>query len=207
MQAEEQLELNDEEKATLFMQLLEKRRKFFAAKRAKEKRNKPPTQAQKRKIMSTYLKNMEGKKLKDMKNNSKRAGTELEQESFKKQKIDDDKETTELKQLVKIISDEEGVAIDVIPLVVKPPRIMDWKIHKEGKNSYYQILMADGSSNGISLRLIMSILRTPQYLEQLAAATYSASVAEVVTISLSEYATKSKGDSLGYQAPVWDDPL
>nr|GEZ68758.1 hypothetical protein [Tanacetum cinerariifolium] len=176
MQAEEQQELNDEEKATLFMQLLKKRRKFFAAKRVEEKRNKPPTQAQQRKIMSTYLKNMEGKKLKDMKNkysdsiqkmfdrafkrvnifvdyktklvegSSKRKGTELEQESSKRQKIDDDKETTELKQLVKIISDEEGVAIDVIPLVVKPPRIMDWKNSQRGKNSYYQILMADGSS-------------------------------------------------------------
>nr|GEV44415.1 hypothetical protein [Tanacetum cinerariifolium] len=51
LQAEEQQELNDKEKATLFMQLLEKRKKFFAAKRAEEKRNKPPTQAQQRKIM------------------------------------------------------------------------------------------------------------------------------------------------------------
>nr|GEY48933.1 ribonuclease H-like domain-containing protein [Tanacetum cinerariifolium] len=157
MQAKEQQELNDEEKATLFMQLLEKRRKFFAAKRVEEKRNKPPTQAQQRKIMSTYLKNMEGKKLKDMKNkyfdsiqkifdrafkrvnifvdyktklvegSSKREGTELEQESSKRQKIDDDKETTELKQLVKIISDEEGVAIDVIPLggIVRIKRLLD----------------------------------------------------------------------------------
>nr|GEV03622.1 hypothetical protein [Tanacetum cinerariifolium] len=34
LQAEEQQELNDEEKATLFTQLLKKRKKFFAAKRA-----------------------------------------------------------------------------------------------------------------------------------------------------------------------------
>nr|GEV35872.1 hypothetical protein [Tanacetum cinerariifolium] len=71
---------------------------------------------------------------------SKRAGTELDQESSKKQNIDDDKETAELKQLVKIISDEEGEAIDAIPLAVKPPSIVDWKIHKEGKKSYYQII-------------------------------------------------------------------
>nr|GEY04669.1 hypothetical protein [Tanacetum cinerariifolium] len=45
LQAKEQQELNDEEKPTLFMQVLEKRRKFFAAKRAEEKRNKPPIQA------------------------------------------------------------------------------------------------------------------------------------------------------------------
>nr|GEW39212.1 hypothetical protein [Tanacetum cinerariifolium] len=70
LQAKEQQELTDEEKATLFMQLLEKRRMFFAAKRAEDKWNKPPTQAQQRKIMYTYLKNVEGKKLKDLKNKS-----------------------------------------------------------------------------------------------------------------------------------------
>nr|GEV87019.1 hypothetical protein [Tanacetum cinerariifolium] len=154
LQAEEQKELNDEEKATLFMQLLEKRRKFFTAKRAEEKRNKPPTQAQQRKIICTYLKNMEGKKLTDLKNKSfdsiqkmfDRAFKRLEQESFKKQKIDDDKDTTELKQLVKIIPDEEEVAIDAIPLAVKPPSTVDWKIQKKGKKSYYKIIRADGSS-------------------------------------------------------------
>nr|GFB48514.1 hypothetical protein [Tanacetum cinerariifolium] len=41
--AKEQQELTDAEKATLFMKFLEKRRKFFAAKEAEEKRNKPPT--------------------------------------------------------------------------------------------------------------------------------------------------------------------
>ncbi|GJT53913.1 ribonuclease H-like domain-containing protein [Tanacetum coccineum] len=70
LQAEEQEELFVEEKAKLFQQLLEQRRKHFVAKSAKEKRNKPPTQAQQRKIMCTYLKNMEGKKLKDLKNKS-----------------------------------------------------------------------------------------------------------------------------------------
>ncbi|GKA95122.1 hypothetical protein Tco_0817160 [Tanacetum coccineum] len=46
LQAQEQEELSIEEKAILFQQLLEKRRKHFAAKRAKGKRNKPPTKAQ-----------------------------------------------------------------------------------------------------------------------------------------------------------------
>ncbi|GJT99846.1 hypothetical protein Tco_1110185 [Tanacetum coccineum] len=67
LQAQEQEELSVEEKATLFQQLLEKRRKHFAAKRAKEKRNKPLTKAQHRNIMCTYLKNMEGYKLNDLK--------------------------------------------------------------------------------------------------------------------------------------------
>nr|GEY91160.1 hypothetical protein [Tanacetum cinerariifolium] len=76
-EAQEQKELSDAENATLFQQLLEKKRKHFTAKRAEKKRNKPPTQ------------------------------------------------------------DEEEVAIDAIPLAVKSPRIVDWKIHKEGKKSYY----------------------------------------------------------------------
>ncbi|GJW94456.1 hypothetical protein Tco_0174128 [Tanacetum coccineum] len=176
MQAQEQEELSIEEKATLFQQLLEKRRKHFAAKRAEEKRNKPPTKAQQRKIMCTYLKNMEGYKLKDLKlkefdsiqemfdrafkrvntfedfrtelveGKEKRAGTELIQEITKKQKVEDDKETAELKQLMKIIPDEDEVAIDAIPLAVKSPTIVDWKIYKEGRKSYYQIMRADGKS-------------------------------------------------------------
>ncbi|GJX48609.1 hypothetical protein Tco_0273799 [Tanacetum coccineum] len=70
LQVEEQEELFVEEKVKLFQQLLEQRRKHFAAKSAEEKRNKPPTQAQQRKIMCTYLKNIEGKKLKELKNKS-----------------------------------------------------------------------------------------------------------------------------------------
>ncbi|GJV06393.1 hypothetical protein Tco_1344049 [Tanacetum coccineum] len=70
LQAQEQEELSDAEKATLFIQLLEKRRKHFAAKRAEEKRNTPPTKAQQRSFMYTYLKNMEGWKPKDLKNKS-----------------------------------------------------------------------------------------------------------------------------------------
>ncbi|GJY57475.1 putative ribonuclease H-like domain-containing protein [Tanacetum coccineum] len=170
-EANEQEEMSVEEKEKLFQQLLEQRRKYFAAKRAEEKRNKPPTQAQKRKIMCTYLKNMEGKKLKDLKNksfdsiqkmfdrafkrvntfvdfrerllvegSSKRAGEESKQESTKKQKVDEDNDTTELQSLMEVIPDEEEVIIDAIPLATKSSTIVDCKIHKEGKNSYFQII-------------------------------------------------------------------
>ncbi|GKB24123.1 putative ribonuclease H-like domain-containing protein [Tanacetum coccineum] len=70
LQAEEQEELTIEEKSKLFQQLLEKRRKHFAAKRAEERRNRPPTKAQQRSIMCTYLKNMAGWKPKDLKTKS-----------------------------------------------------------------------------------------------------------------------------------------
>ncbi|GKB39992.1 hypothetical protein Tco_0884934 [Tanacetum coccineum] len=70
MQAEEQEKLSIKEKSKLFLQLLEERKKHFAAMRAQEKRNKPPTKAQKRNIMSTYLKNMVGYKHNQLKNKS-----------------------------------------------------------------------------------------------------------------------------------------
>ncbi|GKF31813.1 hypothetical protein Tco_0101611 [Tanacetum coccineum] len=47
------------------------------------------------------------------------AEEELIQESLKKQKVDDDKETAELKNYMEIIPDEEEVTLDVIPLAVK----------------------------------------------------------------------------------------
>ncbi|GJT08504.1 hypothetical protein Tco_0842966 [Tanacetum coccineum] len=50
------------------------------------------------------------------------------------------------KKLVEIIPDEEEVAIDAIPLAVKSPKIVDWKIYKEGRKCYYQIMRADGKS-------------------------------------------------------------
>nr|GFC51978.1 hypothetical protein [Tanacetum cinerariifolium] len=93
-------------KAKFFMELLEKRRNFSAAKRAEEKRNKPPTKAQQSSIMCTYLKNMEGYKLNCLKNKSfadiqdlfdkamKRVNTfvdyitELVEESSKKVEVD-----------------------------------------------------------------------------------------------------------------------
>ncbi|GKC87473.1 hypothetical protein Tco_1148122, partial [Tanacetum coccineum] len=70
LQAEEQEELTIEEKAKQFLELMEKRRKHFTAKRVEEKRSKPPTKAQKRKIMSTYLKNIDGWKLHQLKGKS-----------------------------------------------------------------------------------------------------------------------------------------
>ncbi|GKD90465.1 hypothetical protein Tco_1365972, partial [Tanacetum coccineum] len=77
---------------------------------------------------------------------SKRAGTELEQESIKRQKVDEDKETAELQRLIEVVPDKEEVVIDAIPLITKPPSIVDYKIHKEGKKTYYHIIRADGSS-------------------------------------------------------------
>nr|GFB42414.1 hypothetical protein [Tanacetum cinerariifolium] len=70
LQAKEQEQLTDAEKAKLFMEFIEKRRKFFVAKRTTKKRNKPPTKAQQRSIMSTYMKNIDGWKPRALKKKS-----------------------------------------------------------------------------------------------------------------------------------------
>ncbi|GJU57069.1 hypothetical protein Tco_1234835 [Tanacetum coccineum] len=73
----------------------------------------------------------------------------------KKQKMEYDKETVELQSMMEVISDEEEVAFDAIPLATKPTSIVDWKIIKEGKIGYYQIIRADGNSKRHSLMIQM----------------------------------------------------
>ncbi|GJV56684.1 hypothetical protein Tco_1457689 [Tanacetum coccineum] len=104
---------------------MEKRKKHFVALRAQEKRSKPPTKAQKRNTMSTYLKNIAGYKQnqlkgkiydeiqdmfdKEMKRNRKRLRS-------KRVMI---KRRQRLKRHIEIVKDDE-VAIDAIPLVTNP---------------------------------------------------------------------------------------
>ncbi|GKB77110.1 hypothetical protein Tco_0944005 [Tanacetum coccineum] len=102
--------------------------------------------------MDTKLVEGSEKKAKD---STKRAGTEQEQEVAKKQKIDDDQEEAKMKKLIEVVPDKEEVAIDAIPLATKPPSIVDWKIIKEGKLGYYQIIRADGSSKRYSSMIQM----------------------------------------------------
>ncbi|GJR85760.1 hypothetical protein Tco_0209771 [Tanacetum coccineum] len=123
--------------------------------------------------MCTYLKNMEGYNLKDLKlkafdsiqemfdrafkrvntfedfrtelveGKEKRAGTELVQEITKKQKVEDDKEIVELKQLMEIIPNEEEVEIDAIPLAVKSPKDLE-DLYKLVKAKYESTRPVEG---------------------------------------------------------------
>ncbi|GKD02713.1 hypothetical protein Tco_1177687 [Tanacetum coccineum] len=70
LQIEEQREITIEERSRLFVELMNKRKKHFAMLRVEEKRRKPPTKAQKRNQMSTYLKNMGGYKHNQLKSKS-----------------------------------------------------------------------------------------------------------------------------------------
>ncbi|GJY39283.1 putative ribonuclease H-like domain-containing protein [Tanacetum coccineum] len=83
LQTEEQGEITIEERSRLFVELMNKRKKHFAMLRAEEKRRKPPTKAQKRNLMSTYLKNMVKSK-KEIEESSKGTEDELESDKSKK---------------------------------------------------------------------------------------------------------------------------
>nr|GEU83638.1 putative reverse transcriptase, RNA-dependent DNA polymerase [Tanacetum cinerariifolium] len=75
----------------------------------------------------------------------RRAGDKLEQERSKKHKMQDDKESKELKKCLEIIPDDANdVTIDAIPLSSKSLTIVDYKIYQEGKKSDFQIFRADG---------------------------------------------------------------
>nr|GFA13253.1 hypothetical protein [Tanacetum cinerariifolium] len=78
---------------------------------------------------------------------------ELEQESVKKQKLDEQKQakvandTVELKRCLEIVpEDDDDVAIEATLLFSKPPIIVDYKINREGKKSYIKIIRADEKS-------------------------------------------------------------
>ncbi|GJY04615.1 hypothetical protein Tco_0370555 [Tanacetum coccineum] len=119
LKAQEQEELSNAKKATLFQQLLEKRRKHFLAKR-----------------------NMEGYKLNDLKLKDFDSIQEMFDIAFKRQKVDDDKETAELKQCMEIIPDEEEVTIDVIPLAVESPSHMLKSFDRDDLEDLYKLVKA-----------------------------------------------------------------
>ncbi|GJY96881.1 hypothetical protein Tco_0513791 [Tanacetum coccineum] len=70
LQAKEREQMYVEERARLLMEFITARKKFFDAKRAEEQRNKPPTKAEQRKKMCTYMKHMAGYKDKKFKGKS-----------------------------------------------------------------------------------------------------------------------------------------
>ncbi|GJS51993.1 hypothetical protein Tco_0625355 [Tanacetum coccineum] len=74
-----------------------------------------------------------------------------------KAEVDDE---AEMKKLMEIVPNDE-VAIDAIPLATNSPIIIDWKIIKEGKMGYFQIVRADGSSRRCSsmIRMLRNINR------------------------------------------------
>ncbi|GKB83997.1 hypothetical protein Tco_0950892, partial [Tanacetum coccineum] len=86
---------------------------------------------------------------------SKRAGDELESDKLKKQKIDehveaekdDDPKEEDMKKHMEIVQDEEEISIDAIPLAIKPPMIVEYKIVKEGQKGFYHLIRLQPESD------------------------------------------------------------
>nr|GEX81833.1 hypothetical protein [Tanacetum cinerariifolium] len=139
-------------------------------------KRKPLTEAQARKNMMIYLKNMAGFKMdffKGMTYNeirpilekqynsikaflkkekeevivqekgSKRRGESLEQNTTKKQRIDEEAEELKI-HLQIIINDDDDVYTEATPPASKVP-VVDYQIHHENNKPYYKIIKADGT--------------------------------------------------------------
>ncbi|GKC33661.1 hypothetical protein Tco_1046045 [Tanacetum coccineum] len=122
---------------------MDKRKKHFTKLRAEEVKRKPPTKAQKRNQMPTYLRNMAGYKDTQLKNKSQRErklkAVEKKQLVIKEQvknmtkkvsrgkKLEDDAEKAKLQLCLEIVPRDDE-AVNVESLSTKYP-IVDWKTH------------------------------------------------------------------------------
>ncbi|GJU94950.1 hypothetical protein Tco_1319706 [Tanacetum coccineum] len=194
LQQEEREQFTIEEKSRMLVEMIAERKRFFAAQRAEQIRNKPPTRAQLRNNMVTYLKHMGKYTHNQMKSKSfeeiqklyereqkwindfvpidsevvkdsrkgkaegsrkktvarKRTGEKLDDESVKRQKIEDDAEKEALRAYLDIISGDDE-AVNVESLATKYP-IVDWKTHALSEDKmYYEIIRGDGSTKSYKI--------------------------------------------------------
>nr|GEU70680.1 hypothetical protein [Tanacetum cinerariifolium] len=78
---------------------------------------------------------------------SKRAADNLEQEDAKRKMIEEENETAELKRCLEIIPEyDDDVTIEATPISSKSLTIVDYKIYKEGRKSFFKIIRAYGNS-------------------------------------------------------------
>nr|GEX21722.1 hypothetical protein [Tanacetum cinerariifolium] len=117
-------------------------------------KRKPQTEAQARKNMMIYLRNMAGFKMdyfKGMRYDEiqarralKRASKSQAEKAAKKQKLNE--EVEELKKHIQVVpNDEDDVYTEAAPLGRKVP-VVDYEIYTENNKPYYKIIRVDGSS-------------------------------------------------------------
>nr|GEX47603.1 hypothetical protein [Tanacetum cinerariifolium] len=140
--------IQEPKKSRLFMELIDKRKKYFARLRAEKIRSMPPTKAQKRNQMCTYLKNMENFKHNQLKRKSLEELQMLFNNTMKWTEAFVPMDTKLVKGNEKA---EEGsskraanddVTIEATPLSSKSPTIVGYKIYKEGRKIFIKIIKA-----------------------------------------------------------------
>nr|GEV07999.1 reverse transcriptase domain-containing protein [Tanacetum cinerariifolium] len=133
LQEEERGELTIEEKSTLFMELMDKRKKYFARLRAEKIKNIQMLFNNPMKWIEAFV----PMDTKLVKGSSKRAASKIKQEDAKRQRIEEENEYVELKRCLEIISDDnDDVTIEATPLSSKSLTIVDYKIYKEGRKRF-----------------------------------------------------------------------
>ncbi|GJT40909.1 hypothetical protein Tco_0940774 [Tanacetum coccineum] len=154
-----------DEQARMLVDLIAERKKFFATQRAEQIRNKPINRAQLRNKM-LYKKEQQwindfvpmsddsGKKddssSKQAESSKKIPRVEHNEESVKKQKLEDEAEREELRACLDIVPGDD-IAMDFESLAIKYP-IIDWKTYILTENMmYYQIIKADRSSKNYKI--------------------------------------------------------
>ncbi|GJW92813.1 hypothetical protein Tco_0172485 [Tanacetum coccineum] len=138
LQQEEREQFIIKEKSRMLVKMIAERKRIFDTQRAAEQRSKPPTKAQMKNRMCTYLKNQvnsfipmdsemvkdSGKKDDDSQKQAeiskKRPRAEHDEESVKKQKLKDDVEKEELRACLDIVPGDD-IAINVESLATKYP--------------------------------------------------------------------------------------
>nr|GEX86266.1 hypothetical protein [Tanacetum cinerariifolium] len=146
----EKEEFFEVEKARLLVELIEKRKKHFAALRAQEKRSKPPTKTQMKSQMCTYLRHMGGYKQSHIKGRSFNEIKDLFDKEMRK--VDENVKSDiddfeELRECIEIVPDDgDEVLIKATQISSRSPTIIGYKIHKEGKKNYLKIIRVDGNS-------------------------------------------------------------
>nr|GEU30553.1 hypothetical protein [Tanacetum cinerariifolium] len=145
LQAQEREQLCIKERSELLAKLIESRRNFDAIKKMFDKVYKRVNTFM---VMDSEV--MEGSKKTQAEvseGSFKRARDEIEQESAKRQRLEKEDDTAKMKRCLEIVpEDDDDVTIEATPLSYESPTIVDYKIYKEWKKSYFKIIRADENS-------------------------------------------------------------
>ncbi|GJX97743.1 hypothetical protein Tco_0353541 [Tanacetum coccineum] len=133
-------EIQGEDFAKKMVDLVNQRKKFFAEKRAKAKRNKPMTQSQ-LKILNFYTNTKDDEP-------TKKSGKRRKQIARKGMHTSVDKNDSE--ESDKVDEQEETntgteTPINPVPVAIKTPSVATYKIIKQGEKGVYQIVREDGT--------------------------------------------------------------
>ncbi|GKF41255.1 hypothetical protein Tco_0124597, partial [Tanacetum coccineum] len=138
LQAQEKEELTVAEKGYFICLTLGEKKKTLCSKKSRREKEQTTNKSSTKK-QNVYLSEEYGRIAQE--SSSKRAGEALEQESSNKQKLEEDKESKELKKYLEMVPDDgDDVTIDATPLYTKSPTTVDYKIYQEGKKAFSKLL-------------------------------------------------------------------